>query len=283
MSTIKPATTYDEQVERLRKRGCIVSDEQSCKEKLATINYYRLAAYFLPFKQADDTYIKGTTFEDIYGIYEFDRKIRNILFGSLEAVEVSLKANFAYYHAHHYGPLGYMNAMNFNSRHDDKKFNDSIQREIENNKRIPFVKHHLEKYNGEFPIWVITELFTFGMLSYFYNDLKTPDQKNIARQLGLNYKDMISLLRCCTDLRNICAHYGRLYFRVFSAVPAGLNLEKKEERSLWGAVLAVRALYPSAEKWNLEIMPKFEAVFNEYTVNLSHIAFPDNWLERLRK
>jgi hypothetical protein len=51
---------------------------------------------------------------------------------------------------------------------------------------VPFVIPHismfgpskvLDNYGGQFPVWVITELFTFGMLSYFYGDLPTPDQK----------------------------------------------------------------------------------------------------------
>jgi abortive infection bacteriophage resistance protein len=81
----------------------------------------------------------------------------------------------------------------------------------------------IENYGGQFPVWVITELFTFGMLSYFYGDLPTPDQKQIAKDVfGAIPKNLVSWLRCCTDLRNICAHYGRLYFRIFTAIPANL-------------------------------------------------------------
>lgn len=30
----------------------------------------------------------------------------------------------------------------------------------------------MEKYGGKFPLWVIIEFFSMGMLSYFYSTLK---------------------------------------------------------------------------------------------------------------
>ena len=40
-----------------------------------------------------------------------------------------------------------------------------------------FVKFHIDNYDNQFPLWVISELFTFGTLSYFYNVLATADKK----------------------------------------------------------------------------------------------------------
>jgi len=50
MQNPKIPTTYEEQVQILRSRGCIIRDESFCLEKLSAINYYRFSAYFLPFK-----------------------------------------------------------------------------------------------------------------------------------------------------------------------------------------------------------------------------------------
>lgn len=282
----KKATTYDEQIEILRNRGCLISDETFCKLKLQEINYYRFTAYFLPFRSEDGSYIEGTSFHTVYRIYEFDRKLRGILFSAIEEIEVFLRARFAYYFAHSYGPLGYLNSENFSSKHNKEKFERNLAREIENNKSVLFVKHHLENYDGKFPIWVISELFTFGMLSYFYNDMKTSDQKNLASNIyGTTPKNLISWLRCCTDLRNICAHYGRLYYRIFSAVPAGFECRNAVLRRLWGAMLTLQHLYPSSQKWNSEILPRISALFDEYSgyINLYHVAFPDDWENQLKK
>jgi abortive infection bacteriophage resistance protein len=248
---------------------------------LKNVGYYRLSAYFLPFKREDGSYAEGITFERIYNIYEFDRKLRDLFFAAIEVIEVSLRARLSYYHSFKYGSLGYLDASSFNPKHDAVKFQANLDREIENNKNVLFVKHHLDKYDGKFPLWAIIELFTFGTLSYFYNDLKTADKKEFA---GTHYKEMISWLRCCTDLRNICAHYGRLYYRIFSAMPTGFAIPEAAKRRLWGAILAVKALYPSPERWNSEFMPRIESLFEEYKddIDLYHLAFPKNWAKQLK-
>lgn len=146
--------------------------------------------------------------------------------------------------------------------------------------------HHQQHYEGRFPIWVIMELFTFGMLSRFYSDLTTADQKQLAKEIYDTVpKNVTSWLRCCTDLRNICAHYGRLYYRIFPATPANVPAGPTQIHQLWGAVLAVRELYPSAKKWNTEILPQLSALFDEYQndISLRHIGFPQNWEDRLKK
>ena len=99
MAVIKPPTTYRQQLEKLRSRGCIIKDETRAIDVLSKVNYYRLTAYFLPFKQLNETYIDGTDFDTVYQIYEFDRKIRLILFSAIEEIEVYLRSTLAYYHA----------------------------------------------------------------------------------------------------------------------------------------------------------------------------------------
>lgn len=225
MKNLKPATSYNEQISILRNRGAVISDETFCKQKLEEINYYRFTAYFLPFRQKDGSYIKGTSFHRVYRIYEFDRKLRGILFSAVEEVEIFLRAKLAYFHAHKYGSDGYMDAKNFSPNHQAEKFYENIEREIKNNSKALFVQHHIEHYDGCFPIWVVVEIFTLGMLSRFYSDMTTSDKKEIARNLyRTTPKNVISWLRCATDLRNICAHYGRLYYRIFPAMPAGFTI-----------------------------------------------------------
>ena len=98
--------------------------------------------------------------------YEFDRKLRNLLFGALEAIEISLKTRLAYLHGHQYGPLGYLDPKHFNKHHDGDRFINLINSEISRNEKLLFVMHHKEKYDGRFPIWVITELFSFSLIDH---------------------------------------------------------------------------------------------------------------------
>lgn len=284
MTQLKAPTTYEQQLDILRGRNVLVDNSEKCLSVLESVNYYRFVAYFLPFKQSDGNYRDGTNFQTVYRIYEFDRKLRGILFAALEEVEIFIRAKLAYFHAHKYGAEGYLNADNFSKFHDAEKFKENLDREISSNKRSAFVIHHQRQYGGHFPIWVIVELFTFGMLSRFYGDLATADQKKISRELyGTIPKNMNSWLRCCTDLRNICAHYGRLYYRVFSATPAGVSAKEPEINRLWGATLALRSLYPDRQKWNTEILPQLSSLIERYQddISLLHIGFPDDWEKTL--
>ena len=96
MTDVKNRTTYAEQIEKLRSRGCLIRNEAACEDVLKNIGYYRLSAYFLPFKNVDGSYQKDLTFERVYNIYEFDRKLRNLLFAAIEVIEVSFRARIAY-------------------------------------------------------------------------------------------------------------------------------------------------------------------------------------------
>jgi abortive infection bacteriophage resistance protein len=113
------------------------------------------------------------------------------------------------------------------------------------------------------------------------------DQKKLARDLyNTTYKNLISWLRCCTDLRNICAHYGRLYFRIFTAIPAFQpRLPPNSERRLFGAVQALKELYPDSNKWNSEIYQRLVNLIksNSHVINLNHIGFPVDWEAKLEK
>jgi abortive infection bacteriophage resistance protein len=286
MNKIKPFLAYEEQVKKLSSHGCYIEDASLAQTVLSRVNYYRFSAYFLPFKQTDGDYKPDTSFTTVYRIYEFDRKLRAVLFSAVARIEVFLRSQFAYYHAEHYGPLGYLDSSSFRDNgHDHTRFAKQIYDAIKKNEKVLFVRHHIKNYDSQLPLWVITELFTFGMLSRFYADLQTKDQKKLAKDLfGLNPKILISWLRCCTDLRNNCAHHGRLYFRAFPAAPAGLlELDQKDRQHIFGMAMILKALYPDKEAWQKEVVDGVSALIMEYQsdIKLCHIGFPQNWHDLL--
>jgi len=284
---LKKPATYKEQIERLRAHGCVIEDEAFCEEVLTRISYYRLSAYFLPLRATSGKRKLEVDFVKVYNLYEFDRKLRHLIFSAIEELEVYLRAQLSYFHTHKYGADGYLNTANFNNRHNHAKFVERIDELVKRNNKLPFVSHHLTKYDGKFPLWVLTELFTFGMLSYFYADMISSDQKHIAHDIfDTSVSKAKSWLYCCTDLRNLCAHYGRLYYSVLSAVPAKLpNVSKENENSLFAAVMALRKLYLSQSKWNNELLPSMVALFDEYVevIELEHIGFPQGWETAIRR
>jgi abortive infection bacteriophage resistance protein len=131
------------------------------------------------------------------------------------------------------------------------------------------------------------ELFSFSTLSHFYADMQTCDQKYIARNFFKTHeRTLVSWLRCCTELRNFCAHFGRLYFRNFPSIPSDIpELDKSNERSLFAVIMVLRNLYADSEKWDKEIYTSIYSLINEYKANLrfSCIGFPADWDKLLRK
>jgi abortive infection bacteriophage resistance protein len=284
---LKKPATYKEQIEKLREYGFIINDEAFCEDVLSRISYYRLSAYFLTFKQDDGTYTPETSFNQIYNLHEFDRKLRRLLFSTLEELEIYIRAQLSYQHTHNYGAGGYKNPLNFNKRHSHSDFKTRLKDLIKTSNKLSFVNHHINKYSGNFPLWVIMELFTFGMLSYFYAEMLTPDQKYLAHNIfKASVTETKSWLYCCTNLRNMCAHSQRLYNSAFSVVPANIpQVDPQSQRKLFAAVMALQRLYPSVNKWNNDFIPAISNLIDEYSDNivLQYIGFPDDWEVSMKK
>lgn len=79
----KQFRTIDEQIQLLKSRNIYVKNDNIAREILLNNNYYYLIngykELFLKRNRKSEVFLKGTTIEEIYNLYEFDRKIR-ILF-----------------------------------------------------------------------------------------------------------------------------------------------------------------------------------------------------------
>lgn len=283
---LKQPKTCSEQVKITRAKGFIVNDDADCITFLKQANYYRLSAYFLPFRKRDGTYFTGVNISRIQRIYNFDSQIRALLFQAIEQIEFYMRTTLSYYLANKYGTLGYLDKNTYSERHNADKFNEKVEQCIQENKRTLVVKHHQEKYGGQFPVWVIIEFFSMGMLSYCYGDLKSEDQKIIARNAFSSSSACInSWLRCITDLRNRCAHYSRLYFWTFPAIPLTPKGNSfRMDRKLFSQIMMLKYLYPDKNFWNTKFVIGIEMLIKEYLpdISLKHIGFPENWEALLR-
>jgi len=285
---VKPRTTYEQQLDKIKKRGCIVGNDEYALKMLSQVNYYRLSAYFLVFKKDNDTYKEGTTFERVCKIYEFDRKLRNLIFTELEAIEIMVRTKIAYYFSHTYGPMGYLDSENFSLEHKHASFIDKCKKAIEDNRNQMFVKHHLEEKNSEFPIWVLVELLSFGTMSIFYADMKTADKKRVSEMITGNKNDYVNIeswLTCLCHLRNWCAHYSRLYFNKFGTQPRTPNGSPwLYNDRLFGYLMAMKLIYPDKEYWDNIFVCNIESLIEEYSeyIEVKHLGCPSNWKRLIR-
>ncbi len=278
---VKRPTTYEEQAALIEVKGFHIEDLESCISFLNQANYYRLSAYFLPFRKKDGTYIHGIKFNRIKHIYEFDSRIRSVVFQTIEQIEFYTRTQLSTQLALNYGALGYLEPTTYSTHHDSVRFLEKIQTCISENKRTPVVQHHIKKYGGRFPIWVIIEFFSMGMLSYLYANMRTPDKKEVAHEsFHTSAECLESWLRCITDLRNRCAHYSRLYYWSFPAIPKmPRGITYQADRKLFSQLLMLKFLYPDANQWNAHVLIEIETLIDEYEsdISLKHIGFPSNW------
>lgn len=285
---LKVPTSFEQQVEILKGRKLIIEDETFALDVLSKINYYRFSAYLLPFKEhTSECYKKGTCFNRVFRIYEFDRKLRNLILSAIEPVEVLLKTKIAYYHAHKYGSEGYIKPENFDRADRHARFVEEFNETVKKNSKTLFVKHHMENYGSHFPIWVAVELFSLGMLSKFYMNMKPEDRKYLAKNIFATGPDhLASWLVCLTDLRNRCAHYMRLYFHrlvTFPRLPKGPYTTTGQR--VFDIIFVIKYLYLEHEKWKSSFVPAIDGLLAEYVedIRLRDIGFPENWLQLLEK
>ena len=143
MKYLKPYKTYREQVELWISRGLIINDHIAAEHTFARLNYYRLSAYALPFQREKDHFNPGTKWEDIIRLYEFDQKLRLLIFSFLEPIEVALRTTICHYLAEKYGPFGYTDPANFLPGFSHIEWFNKLKEEQDRSKET-FIKHYKE-------------------------------------------------------------------------------------------------------------------------------------------
>src|SRR5699024_10735166 len=119
-----------------------------------------------------------------------------------------------------YGVLGYEDANNFQTPAYHQEFLDDIKQEIKRNAKSPFVRNFQQNYvDGKIPMYALVELFSFGTLSKFFKNMKNPDKKAVALTYHVGYTYLESWIESIAYVRNLCAHYGRLYNAKLAKTP----------------------------------------------------------------
>lgn len=282
----QPALTIDEQVENLKSIGLIIEDEDRAKSILNDISYFRLIkAFSLNLKPKNGLYKESVTFEHILNLYLFNSNFRQLLFPMIEKVEINVRCRISNYFAEQYGVLGYLESDNFINEEYHKEFLEDIEAEINRNSKAPFVKNFRENYEGgNLPIYALVEVFSFGTLSKFYKNMKNPDKKAIAKTFDIGYTYLESWIESISYVRNICAHYGRLYNAKLSKTP---TLYKEYSQAdignnrIFGVLLCLKHLLKKDSHWD-EYVQDIRKLFDKYDcVDIKTMGFPEKWEEFL--
>ena len=204
--------TLDEQVEILKSKHMVISNEEYAKSILLKENYFFLNGYrhlFMVSKN-ERVYKPGTTFEELYSLFLFDRTIRNVFFKNLLIIENNFKSIISYQLSKKYGyrESDYLRSRNFTRKPDkQRQLNDLLKKM---GPQHTATQHYSSNY-GYIPLWILVKVLSFGIVSELFSVLKEDDQKTIADIYNLPVEIIVDYLPFLSNYRNLCAHEDILY------------------------------------------------------------------------
>lgn len=302
----KTFKTLDEQLEILKSRGLTINDYDKAKEILFRENYFFVNGYrhLLVKHDGSNNFIDGATFEELYSIFIFDRKIRNIMFKNILIIENNIKSIISYQMSKKYGykEKDYLNPKHF--RQESFKLsqvNDIInkmKRQIRlNGRQHRATMHYISNY-GYIPMWVSVKVLSFGIISELYSILKEEDQKEIAEIYKVSHHDLSIYLSILANYRNLCAHEDILYdhitqrtipdnkYHSFLDIPQVSDEYIYGKNDLYAVIIILRQMLSDVEfsdlineiSYEMDILDgKIDSVDTKSILN--KIGFPDNWRE----
>ncbi|HEY9042658.1 MAG TPA: Abi family protein [Rheinheimera sp.] len=245
MAYNRPWLSFQQQLEQLKQRGMVVTDDAAALDYLQRIGYYRLSAYWYPFRhfrpevnqetgvvkvKAQNDFIDNTRFIDAVNIYLFDKQLRLLLIDALERIEVSLRVDIAYLLGKQ-GAFAHTDIKQFHPSFVGKPMHGSSKTAWEiwlekyqglvNRSKEDFVRHYLANHGPDIPIWVAVEVFDFGAISQLISMMKIKDQQTIAEKYCVSdWQVFKSWIFALSYLRNLVAHHSRLWNRNITTKPS---------------------------------------------------------------
>ena len=216
---MKVFKTIQEQISILESKGLIIDDYLFTEDILIRENYFFISGYRHLFLKSpkDRNFIKGTTFRELYALFNFDRQVRNIVFKNLLIIENNLKSIISYQLSKKYGfrEKDYLRPENFTKVPDkQRQLNDTLKkmkRQIRvNGAQHSATSHYLKNY-GYIPLWVVVKVLSFGIVGELYTVMKREDQEEIANIYDLSINNLLTYLPILSNYRNLCAHEDILY------------------------------------------------------------------------
>lgn len=229
---MKPFSDKERQINILKSRKLDIKNENMAKALLMRYGYYEIVngykTFLLDRGEAGEIYKNGSTFEQLYSLYEVDKDIRNGVLKATLEIELSLRTAISYTLAEDFGvhERDYLFYKNF--RQGDPiwidgrptnerailltKLNEVARKNIE-----PF--NHYRRTHGHIPPWILLKETTFGNLKHIFKLLKGPQKDKVIAicynieisdmtdELKSLFKDSLSVIG---SFRNRAAHSGRI-------------------------------------------------------------------------
>ena len=218
----KEFKTYNEQRKILTDRGLLIAHPIRFVHIMQNDDYYNIIngykKYFIA-SMNPEKYFKGTTFEQVYALYLFDQELRSLFMECLLRIEKKLKSLIAYHfsEAHGYDHRVYLDTKHFNNtslknqKHASKMIS-KVSNDISyfSSKGNNAISHYMSKYSY-IPLWVLNTVLSFGRVAHFYSCMQLFDQQKVSQHFNISASELSGFMYFLDDLRNVCAHGGRIY------------------------------------------------------------------------
>jgi abortive infection bacteriophage resistance protein len=288
-----------------------IPDHAKAEEYLQRIGYYRLSAYWYPFRkvaqQEDGSFLLGnefkadTEFKHATDLYAFDKALRLLALDAIERIEISVRTEAALSVGRH-NPFTHrdpaMLDRNFTSAKPPRvvsMYSGWLQKldEKESSSKEEFAVHFRAKYPGEhMPIWIAVELLDFGPLSILLSGMRYSDLQVVSHSYGGLRPHLIkSWVRSLSAIRNVCAHHSRLWNKPLVDQPALPNIGEVPElnhllnmpganQRIYAALAIMRVLLKRINprtKWAERLKAHVATFPAAPNIKIADAGFPPDW------
>ncbi len=279
---IKDFLTIEQLIENIKNKGILINDEEKLKEIFENNNYYFITGYKEPFKN-NDTYKENVYFEDIFTLYQFDKKLKLAFAEILFEIEQKVKTVFSNNFSKRFGHKD-IDLVNPNNYDSISKLNNQIAWYGKESRAI-------EYYRNEYsfiPVWVLIKVLTFGMVRDLILNSDSAAKGVISQKIvndnTLKFSEVKNMLEIIINIRNCCCHDDKLYGFIHRKVhilntPYHLyfDLEKNESGEyLQGkkdllAVLICIKYFANKDSYS-SFIDKISNLINEYSSKIKSIT-----------
>lgn len=293
--------TYDEQISFLsEQKQLIIEDQEYAKRILFQTGYFALVnGYKRIFKNPQTNKFQvGVRFENVYGMYCFDRNLRSILLKYILICEQTIKSSLSYHFCQIYGEdqKAYLNPINYlqseNHSRIIKKLIQKMSAQLNENSSYYYIRHYVKRYQSV-PFWVLVNTLTLGQVSKMYSCQKSRVKIQICKDFGeIRENELERMLSIMTKFRNVCAHNDRLFnFKTQDALPdllihQMLQIPRRLGRyccgkeDLFAQVIILKMLLQEEDfEWFYTELKQCFQRHSVYETILYQMGFPENWKE----
>lgn len=316
---VKPPLAPAQLIAKLKGQGLIVADEIQATKILERVSYFRFRGYLFPYLDLAAVppgqprqFRHGARFEQVLEMYRFDDGLRKLVFNIVPEIEVAVRTALGSTMSHvaNHG-FWYLQPKWFKSEKPPERVINSLgasfsasSERYANHYHDKYYNDHSGKYKHFPPFWVISELSTLGQIKEIVGVLnenapnfppatlpKNTVLDKMARRFGsAHYREFANWINVLRDVRNVCAHHGRLWNRnllaptgvvkkVTKPFPSPPSSASPKTNTIYAALVVMRVMC-KAQSIPDGIKPRLQALFTDYPEALNHldaIGMPPDW------